>query len=532
MPGLLLNFGANVKQATAGIKEVSLSLKDQQAVLKNLQREYAALSTAQARGSAGKLIAADIKIANAEIGRLKAGATSAFGAIGTGATKAFSAARNLAYVLPGLGIAGIFGIAISGIEKIFDSFGVAANKVSGIITASKDKFVDAATAIGELKDNIGLAKAGFISKEGVVKQYNETLGKTFGFVKNLDEAEQGLVRNGNAYIQITLQKAVAHIAASKAAETYFKILEEQRRPSFSPFDKLIPESFSTLKLKQLNKELQEFQDIASGANAIAAIISKAFGANFFGELKPPKELIIKPGKLRIIPDVTEFNFIQSYANTGKLPEVKVKILLDANIGEVSGQTGIGEALTEKITKEAQELTDNINSIIQQLEIDTLTAVGEAIGTALAGGDLGNVFQKFADQLGSALSALGKEFIKFGVIGLAAKTALKAFGTNPYLAIAAGIALVAAGAALKTALNKGVSGRATGGPVGGGVTYLVGERGPELFQPSSSGNIISNNSMGMQGAAAQMVMVVVKGKISGRDIALSQARDSRYNNSNV
>jgi hypothetical protein len=38
------------------------------------------------------------------------------------------------------------------------------------------------------------------------------------------------------------------------------------------------------------------------------------------------------------------------------------------------------------------------------------------------------------------------------------------------------------------------GRATGGNVVPGIPYVVGERGPEIFTPSSSGNIISHNSM--------------------------------------
>ena len=43
---------------------------------------------------------------------------------------------------------------------------------------------------------------------------------------------------------------------------------------------------------------------------------------------------------------------------------------------------------------------------------------------------------------------------------------------------------------------GISGtRANGGPVMGGGTYLVGERGPELFTPTSSGNITPNHAMG-------------------------------------
>jgi hypothetical protein len=39
------------------------------------------------------------------------------------------------------------------------------------------------------------------------------------------------------------------------------------------------------------------------------------------------------------------------------------------------------------------------------------------------------------------------------------------------------------------------GRANGGPVSGGTSYLVGERGPEIFTPRSNGSIIPNNAMG-------------------------------------
>lgn len=38
-------------------------------------------------------------------------------------------------------------------------------------------------------------------------------------------------------------------------------------------------------------------------------------------------------------------------------------------------------------------------------------------------------------------------------------------------------------------------KAAGGPVSGGMTYLVGERGPELFTPSGGGNITPNDKLG-------------------------------------
>jgi hypothetical protein len=38
-------------------------------------------------------------------------------------------------------------------------------------------------------------------------------------------------------------------------------------------------------------------------------------------------------------------------------------------------------------------------------------------------------------------------------------------------------------------------KADGGPVSGGTPYIVGEKGPELFVPNSSGNIVPNHAMG-------------------------------------
>lgn len=43
-------------------------------------------------------------------------------------------------------------------------------------------------------------------------------------------------------------------------------------------------------------------------------------------------------------------------------------------------------------------------------------------------------------------------------------------------------------------GMGLPGRAAGGPVQSGMGYIVGERGPELFIPKTSGNIIPNNQL--------------------------------------
>ena len=57
----------------------------------------------------------------------------------------------------------------------------------------------------------------------------------------------------------------------------------------------------------------------------------------------------------------------------------------------------------------------------------------------------------------------------------------------------------------------ISGRASGGPVSSGTPYMVGERGPELFIPSGSGNIMPNGSLGGG------ITVIVNGDVSGKDL---------------
>lgn len=56
------------------------------------------------------------------------------------------------------------------------------------------------------------------------------------------------------------------------------------------------------------------------------------------------------------------------------------------------------------------------------------------------------------------------------------------------------------------------GKAAGGPVSGGTTYMVGERGPELFTPSSSGTIIPNHRLGGSGGGGAVYNITVNGAI--------------------
>ena len=59
---------------------------------------------------------------------------------------------------------------------------------------------------------------------------------------------------------------------------------------------------------------------------------------------------------------------------------------------------------------------------------------------------------------------------------------------------------------------GLPGRAPGGPVAPGRAYMVGERGPEMFVPTSSGQVMANGGIGGSGGARDVrVSIAVNGR---------------------
>lgn len=84
--------------------------------------------------------------------------------------------------------------------------------------------------------------------------------------------------------------------------------------------------------------------------------------------------------------------------------------------------------------------------------------------------------------------------------------------------AAGSALAGSSNAFLSSIGTFLKGaRASGGPVMGGGAYLVGEKGPEVFVPRSSGTVIPNGGMGgvtmnysidARGADAERIMAVL------------------------
>ncbi len=112
--------------------------------------------------------------------------------------------------------------------------------------------------------------------------------------------------------------------------------------------------------------------------------------------------------------------------------------------------------------------------------------------------LGTVLSTALKAVGSILSSLISGFSTLvGLIGgvvSGIKSMIDLVRNNPLVEGISGIISGAFG-----------GGRASGGSVTAGTTYLVGEKGAELFTPNTSGTIIPNNALGGKGATINLTV---------------------------
>lgn len=162
------------------------------------------------------------------------------------------------------------------------------------------------------------------------------------------------------------------------------------------------------------------------------------------------------------------------------------------------------------------LNKSINTTVQHLATEAFSTVGEAIGTALAGGDVQEVFGNFIKILADGLKEIGKAMISFGTARLILANIAK---LNPGIAIVAGVALVAAGAALQTSINKRKF--SEGAIVTGPTSATIGEAGPEVVFPLTDLNSTMRKIMGGQSGNGIFIPNVT---IKGSDLVLAFNRE--------
>jgi hypothetical protein len=165
------------------------------------------------------------------------------------------------------------------------------------------------------------------------------------------------------------------------------------------------------------------------------------------------------------------------SSLGSVVETIKTFVLPIFDGLVSAFNTIRKAISNN-SEELKPFFTLIKNIADFIYTVLAPVVGEVLGAAfkVLGGIISGIITIFAKLVSGITAAVNK--VKELASALSNSVVGKAVS-----GIASGIGSVFGG------------GRALGGPVSGGTSYLVGERGPELFTPSSSGKIIPNNAMG-------------------------------------
>lgn len=130
--------------------------------------------------------------------------------------------------------------------------------------------------------------------------------------------------------------------------------------------------------------------------------------------------------------------------------------------------------------------------MDEMEGVRLDTAGFARDVAAMRGELEGVLGAGAERAGARIETALLRAVSTGKLGFEdmKRAALSAMDAIAKSALQSGVESAGGGGGLGAALIGllGLPGRATGGPVSPGRPYRVGERGPELFVPTTSGRV--------------------------------------------
>jgi len=250
--------------------------------------------------------------------------------------------------------------------------------------------------------------------------------------------------------------------------------------------RLVAEGFSQVQATQIVKGTQAFallnQELVNSKLELETLIA-AFTA--IEEKTPAIVAVIETlqaslgGVNQRLNDVSNQsnNFVNSFQKTSKVDKHIESLnnrLADTEAQAIRVADGVGNAVGSSLDSAIARLIEG-SANIKEIFADMLKSVGQILvqeGTKMIATYIAIGVAKIFAGLGSATAGGGSSVetitSKYGSFG--AEGAAKAAGSLPPLP------------------------KANGGPVEGGRPYMVGERGPEMFIPGSSGGIMRNEDM--------------------------------------
>jgi hypothetical protein len=367
-------------------------------------------------------------------------------------------------------------LAIGGLDFAFKSAGDS----SGF---TRDK-------LNELKSTLGLTKDEALAVAGAFTRFGEAgSSAAFLFGKNPNTMK-------NLAAVVNTKSALAAILDTSNGLTIqqqIQLLQQGKISSFAEFQAKVNETIIEQNFKRMMQEAQQikntdrirhfFSEIARSVYFISTIFAGGL------DLKDLMPDLFLSGAERAEDRVAKLREQFEKFKTD-LPVLQ-DLMKDFNL-EMEGMGYSIPSAMDQVSAELKKLTS-----VGYAVTSTAETIGNAFGESFKGIVNGSMTAK--DALRNLFQSTANHFLDMAAQMIAKQIQMKLLGI--------GLSFMGAGAAsgggdVFAGFDRGAAGGVTvddfmakGGPVKGGSSYVVGERGPELFTPGISGTITPNHAMG-------------------------------------
>lgn len=251
-----------------------------------------------------------------------------------------------------------------------------------------------------------------------------------------------------------------------------------------------------LKPREATKELKSFGDtISKVKEKVASFTLQDVEEEETGETKTPEKLLSEKESTKKVSTLkAEINDIMK----GFQPEIIPVVNVDKIAEQLKKKT---ETAKHKFVSIGEQIGEALSSGLQNLVKQGAVQLGEFLGDALTGDADAKDFGKgLLSSIGGFMKSFGEAMIAIGIAESAIAKSIALGPAGAGLAIAGGIALIAAGAALSNISKRGIDMNAGGA------------------SPSPTG--VGMGTMALQPIALET-------KISGRDLILVQNREKGF-----
>lgn len=535
-PNLKVNVGADTSQFTKGMKSAKADLKDFKKVSED------------GLGKLGDLLGINTKQVSQIQGAFRGLGQQMASLGGSGSAALGKIVAGAGSAATGIAAIGI-GAAVAGFKLLHSEAEAFTNTIDGAnIKLATQAYVDTyKQAFHDFNSEVGrqMAEAESTVKKRFTQAFTQV--KAFAVSALGDIFDGGGVQSsGERWNDVKKTGEQASAVASKAAEYASKAYDVQKR-----------QSQNLVKIARLDAQIAEQRRIASdseesietrvAANAKAqdlihqkyqiqrrdqeelakyARLSADLAGSTFDEVNRANQLTAQAIQLKAQEEseiralLEKEKTLNTELEKERSETERIKALRESMTGlnvlpklDPAALKGQAKPLETGITvpvkpvldnKSITDISEQLTSVLQTLAEQTASIVGELVGDLVTGGDAwGNFANAAISAFGQMAVTVGNMAISTGMATLGIKAALESL--NGYVAIAAGVALVALGSAVKAGLSNVANGNySASSNVASQASYTSAASSSSLYEQS---NIHVEVTGTLRAQGSQLVAVI-------------------------